>query len=80
MRYETDRCDCNITKQSCSLHPQQEQGCLICMIVFEKKEADLDLNFEGGRNLTFYFSKNCVLCGNNCSNFSVNISGYEVRG
>jgi hypothetical protein len=78
VRYEPDRCDCDVTKPSCSLH-QQEQGCVICTLVPEKKEADLDLNFVGGKNLTFYLPNGCA-CGIIGSYFSVNISGYEVRG
>nr|CAH0105589.1 unnamed protein product [Daphnia galeata] len=46
VRYETDRCDCNITKQSCSSHSQQQQSCVIGIIKQgQKSEAELDLNF-----------------------------------
>jgi hypothetical protein len=76
VRYEPDRCDCDVTKPSCSLH-QKEQGCDICIIKpGQKCEADLDLNFLGGKDLIFYFSDYCI-CGND---HTVNISGYVVRG
>jgi hypothetical protein len=45
-----------------------------------KKEVDLDLNFIGGKNLTFYYSENCACIFNADYNITVNISGYEVRG
>ena len=80
VRYETDGCDCDVAKQSCSLHPQKQQSCVLCIIKpGQKCEADLDLNFVGGKNLTFCYS--CYCADNKCPYLvSVNISGYEVRG
>jgi hypothetical protein len=81
VRYETDRCDCNITKQSCSSHSQQQQSCVIGIIKQGQKiEADLDLNFLGGKDLTFYYIYNCDCFCSYKNSYTVNISGYEVRG
>lgn len=81
VRYEEDCCDCHNVRrhlgEHCALHPQQNRQCIVGVIKPEKKsEADLDLNFVGGQNLTFYYTYHCT-----CTDrpyVVVNLSGYLV--
>ena len=84
VRYEEDCCDCshcsNVRRNLgdiCCLHKQNQQ-CVVCVFnnPGKKNETDLDLDFVGGKNLTFFYTYHCI-CSEK-SDVVVNLCGYVV--
>lgn len=63
-------CDCSNVRRDlgeiCCLH-KQNQECVVCVInnPGKKSETDLDLDFVGGKNLTFFCTYHIALAVTN---------------